>query len=251
MINAVIIDDEQHCTDRLTYLVNNYCAAEINITGTTDSVESGYELISKQKPQLVFLDVEIKGYTGFDLLQKYVNIPFQVVFTTAYERYAIQAFKFSAADYLLKPIDPDELKQTVKRVQDRIDKALEKDQFELLFRNIKQMRQHEPRVAVPTISGLELLNVNDILRCQSDGNYTTIFMKDKGTLMVAKTLKDFEGLLAGYGFFRIHNSHLVNLASVKSYHKGKGGYVKLTDQTELEVSSRRKDDFLVTLASMK
>lgn len=250
MINTIIIDDEQHCTDRLTYLAGSYCPAEINIMGTADTVESGFELINALRPQLVFLDVKIRQFTGFDLLHRYNALPFQVVFTTAYEQYAIQAFKFSAVDYLLKPIDPDELKQTVSRIRERMDKDLQKDKFEVLLQNMKQINQPDPRITVPTISGLEILKVSDILRCQSDGNYTTIFMRGKNELMVAKTLKEFEDLLSSHNFFRIHNSHLVNLAFIKSYHKGKGGYVILEDKTTLEVSSRRKVDFLLKLNSL-
>ncbi|UOE47907.1 LytTR family DNA-binding domain-containing protein [Mucilaginibacter sp. SMC90] len=251
MISAVIIDDEPHCIDRLRYLADHYCAGDLFIAGTADRVDSGFELLKELKPQLVFLDIQIHQQTGFDLLKKYTNIPFQVVFTTAFEQYAIRAFKFSAVDYLLKPIDPDEFQLTVKKLGERIDREHHLDKVELLFQNIKRTGLHDPKITVPTVSGLELIRVQDIIRCQSDVNYTTIFMKDKKSLMVAKTLKQFEGLLSSYGFFRIHNSHLVNLAYIKSYHKGKGGYVQLEDKTELEVSSRRKDDFLVRLSALK
>ncbi|GAA3972957.1 LytR/AlgR family response regulator transcription factor [Mucilaginibacter dorajii] len=251
MISAVIIDDEPHCIDRLSYLADHYCAGELFIAGTADRVDSGFELIKELKPQLVFLDIQIHQQTGFDLLKKYITIPFQVVFTTAFEQYAIQAFKFSAVDYLLKPIDPDELQLTVKKLREKIEREHHLDSIALLFQNIQQMGQHDPKITVPTMTGLEFIKVQDIIRCQSDVNYTTIFMKDKKSLMVAKTLKEFEGLLSPYNFFRIHNSHLVNLAYIKSYYKGKGGYVQLEDKTELEVSSRRKDDFLAMLSALK
>jgi len=251
MIAAVIIDDEQHCTERLVHLINNRFSAEISIKGTADNIEDGFKLINGLQPQLVFLDVRIREFTGFDLLDKYLNIPFQVIFVTAYEQYAIKAFKFSAIDYLLKPVDADDLKQAIKRVRERLDKQLQTERFELLFQNMRQMNQPVPRIAVPTINGLEIVNVNDIVRCQGDSNYTLIYMNGKKELMVAKTLKEFENLLSGYHFFRIHQSHLVNLAFIKSYHKGKGGFVRLEDKTELDVSSRRKDDFLIKLASMK
>lgn len=251
MISAVIIDDEPHCIERLSYLVHHYCADELLIVGTADSVDKGLELIRELEPQLVFLDVQIHQQTGFDLLKKYITVPFQVVFTTAFEQYAIQAFKFSAIDYLLKPIDPDELQLTVKKLSQKIDREHHLDSLALLFQNIQQMKQHDPKITVPTMSGLELIKVQDIIRCQSDVNYVTIFMKDSKSLMVAKTLKEFEALLSPYNFFRIHNSHLVNLAYIKRYHKGKGGYVELEDKTALEVSSRRKDDFLLKLSALK
>jgi len=250
MIDAVIIDDEPHCTERLLYLAGNYCQSSLRIIGTAETVENGLQLITNLKPQLVFLDVEIQGLTGFDLLQHYQTIPFQVVFTTAYQQYAIKAFKFSAVDYLLKPIDPDELVQTVKRVGERISHESRAGKIELLFQNIKHLSQPDPRISVSTVNGLELIKVKDIIRCQSDGNYTTLFMTDKKAIMVAKTLKEFESVLSDHHFFRIHNSHLVNLAFIKSYQKGKGGYVLLEDKTELEVSSRRKDDFLLKIGSI-
>jgi len=251
MITAVIIDDEQHCTERLAGLVNSHFPTEINLQGTADTIENGFALVNRLQPQLVFLDVHIREFTGFDLLDKYLAVPFQVIFVTAFEQYAIKAFKFSAVDYLLKPVDADDLKQAITRVRERLDKQLQTERFELLFQNMRQMNQPVPRIAVPTINGLEIVNVNDIVRCQGDGNYTVIYMTGKKELMVARTLKEFENLLSGYHFFRIHQSHLVNLVFIKSYHKGKGGFVRLEDKTELDVSSRRKDDFLLKLASMK
>jgi len=251
MIQAIIVDDEQHCTDRLRYLADTYCAGEINIAGTADTIESAFELINKVKPQVVFLDIQVHQQTGFDLLKRYPVIPFQVVFTTAFEQYAIKAFKFSAVDYLLKPIDPDEFKHTVERLKDKLDKEDQSAKVDLLFQNLKLLVQPSPKITVPTVIGLEFIKVDDIIRCRSDVNYTTIFTRDKKELVVAKTLKEFEGLLSGYNFFRIHNSHLVNLAYIKSYHKGKGGYIQLEDKTELEVSTRRKDEFLLKMAGIK
>jgi len=250
MISAVIIDDEPHCIERLLYVAHNYCQTSLNIVGTADTVEKGLQLIGDLKPQLVFLDVEIHELTGFDLLQQYPAIPFQVVFTTAYQQYAIKAFKFSAVDYLLKPVDPDELVETIKRAGERIDMVSQAGKIEMLFQNIKQLNQPDSRIAVPTMNGLEFIKIKDIIRCQSDGNYTTIFLTGKKEIMVAKTLKEFENILSDHHFFRIHNSHLVNLAFIKSYQKGKGGSVLLEDKTELEVSSRRKDDFLLKLGSI-
>ncbi|HEY4327816.1 MAG TPA: LytTR family DNA-binding domain-containing protein [Mucilaginibacter sp.] len=251
MIKAVIIDDEQHCIDRLSYLIDNYCSDEIIVTGTASDTNDGFDVIKTLAPQLVFLDIQIQRQTGFDLLKKYISLPFDVIFTTAYEQYAIQAFKFSAVDYLLKPIDPDELKLTIKKLKEKMEREDNLQKFELLLNNLRHINQQDPKITVPTFTGLEFIRISDIIRCQSDVNYTTIFMKDKKTLMVAKTLKEFEGLLNDYNFFRLHNSHLVNLAYIKSYHKGKGGFVELEDKTELEVSTRRKDEFLVRLSSMK
>ena len=194
-IKTIIIDDEEDASSRLADLVEKHCRFAINLLGCFHSVKKGIHAIKTLKPQLVFLDVQIHDETGFDLLQQLPDKNFEVIFVTAYEKYAVQAFKFSA-------------------------------------------------IIVPTMSGFELLPVIDILRCQSDVNYTTIYIQGGQKLVVAKTLKEFEDMLAEYNFFRVHNSHLINLAYVKSYNKGKGGSVLLNDGTEIEVSTRRKDNFL-------
>jgi two-component system LytT family response regulator len=250
MIKAIIIDDEQHCIDRLKNLMVNYLSNEVSIIGSYNNIDDAYKGIIALQPDLVFLDVQINHETGFDLLRKLPIISFDVIFTTAFEQYAIKAFKFSAADYLLKPIDVDDLKDSVKRIKEGESKASKNENLNLLIANIKNIQHHTKKITVPTLNGLEFLTIQDILHCKSDVNYTTIFMKDKTKLMVAKTLKEFEGILSNYNFFRVHNSHLVNLNYIKSYHKGKGGYLILEDNTEIEVSTRRKDDFLQRLAEI-
>lgn len=252
MIKAIIVDDEQSAIDRLTELLIKHCKHTIHLAGSFTSVEEGIKAIRIIKPQLVFLDVQIHHKTGFDLLQEFRNINFDVIFVTAYEKYAVQAFKFSAIDYLLKPVDPEDLKQAIEKLNRKKPTDELAQKFDTLLENIEQLKQYTPpkKIVVPTINGFELLPVIDILRCQSDINYTTIFMKDKQKLIVAKTLKEFEEMLEEYNFFRIHNSHLVNLAYIKSYHKGKGGSVTMIDGMEIEVSTRRKEDFLKKLANV-
>jgi two-component system LytT family response regulator len=171
-----------------------------------------------------------------------------VIFATAYEKYAVQAFKFSAIDYLLKPVDADDLKQAVNKLQQKISKEEATKKFETLFYNLRNIQGNTKRITVPTVKGFEFLQVNDIVRCQSDINYTIIFLKDKQKITVAKTLKEFEELLIDHNFFRVHNSHLINLFYIKSYNKGKGGTVVMADNSQVEVSTRRKDDFLKRLA---
>lgn len=250
MIKAIIIDDEQHCIDRLKNLIANYLSNEVSIIESYTNIDDAYKGIVALQPDLVFLDVQINRETGFDLLRKIPTISFDVIFTTAFEQYAIKAFKFSAADYLLKPIDVDDLKDSIKRIKEDERKAPKDESLNLLIANIKNIQHHTKKITVPTLNGLEFLTIQDILHCKSDVNYTTIFMKDKTKLMVAKTLKEFEGILSSYNFFRVHNSHLVNLNHIKSYHKGKGGYLILEDHTEIEVSTRRKDDFLQKLSEL-
>jgi two-component system LytT family response regulator len=247
MIRTLIIDDEQHCIDRLKRLIKEHCNSTVQLIDSCQSVENGIVAIKKFQPDLVFLDVQLGDKTGFELLQQLNEINFEVIFTTAHEKYAVQAFKFSAIDYLLKPVDEDDLKQAVNKLQLKVSKEELSKKFEALFHNIKNIQTGSKRITVPTVKGFEFVQVNDIVRCQSDINYTIIFLKDKQKITVAKTLKEFEELLSAHNFYRIHNSHLINLSYIKSYNKGKGGSIVMTDNTEVEVSTRRKEDFLKRL----
>jgi len=230
--------------------LGRHCKNTVQFAGAFDSVNGALIGIKELKPDLVFLDVQLHEQTGFDLLEQIPNIDFEVIFTTAYDNYAIKAFKFSALDYLLKPIDPDDLLQAVNKFQKVSQQHDLSEKFNTLFHNLKNTNGTSKKITVPTSKGLMFLTVNDIIRCEADVNYTTIYLKDKQQLMVAKTLKDFDDLLADHQFFRIHNSHLINLDYIKSYHKGKGGYVTMTDNTSLEVSSRRKDLFMKKIEEM-
>jgi two-component system LytT family response regulator len=244
MITAVIVDDEQHCTDRLSSLLAQLFSKNIQLIGCFNTVYDALSGIKKLQPDLIFLDMQINDKTGFDLLQQSEQINFEVIFTTAYEKYAVQAFKFSAIDYLLKPVDASDLKSALDKLNDKISKNDKSKKIDALLHN---MQSASKRICVPVINGLVFLQVTDIIRCQSEINYTNIFLKDKQKLLVAKTLKEFEEMLADYNFFRVHNSHLINLAYIKSYNKGKGGYVTMMDNSSIEVSTRRKDEFLKKL----
>jgi two-component system, LytTR family, response regulator len=245
MIRAIIIDDEQHCIDRLKSLVEEQLSSSVHIMHSFKTIDDGVKAIQKYKPDLVFLDVQVHDKTGFELLQQLDEINFEVIFTTAYEKYAVQAFKFSALDYLLKPVAAEDLQQAVNKLVQKNPKIDTTKKLETLLGNIYSASK---KICVPVVNGIVVLNVNDIVRCQSEINYTTIFLKDKQKMTVAKTLKEFEELLTEYNFFRIHNSDLVNMAYIKSYNKGKGGSVIMMDNTEIEVSTRRKDDFLKKLS---
>jgi two-component system LytT family response regulator len=247
MIRAIIIDDEQHCIDKLCSLLEEQQKDSLEISGVFTNVTDAVKGVNKIKPDLVFLDVQINDETGFDFLKKLNSISFDIIFTTAFEKYAVQAFKFSAIDYLLKPIDADDLNYAVEKLKNKISNEEMKTKVDVLFHNFINTQNGNKKITVPTINGLIILQVNEIIRCESDVNYTNIHLKDKSHLMVAKTLKEFEELLEDYNFFRIHNSHLVNLSYIKNYNKGKGGFVVLSDGTEIEVSSRRKDLFLQRL----
>jgi len=244
MIRAIIVDDEQHCINRLAGLLAAHCKQTVEVAGAFINVNEALTGIGIINPDLVFLDIQLNESTGFDLLSQLPQINFEVIFTTAYDNYAIKAFKFSALDYLLKPIDTEDLLQAINKFQKIQQQHEVTEKFNTLFHNLKNQAGASKKITVATSKGLEFLLISDIIRCEADVNYTTIYLKNKQQLMVAKTLKDFDELLSDHQFFRIHNSHLINLDYIKSYHKGKGGYVTLTDNTSLEVSTRRKDLFL-------
>ncbi len=248
MIKAIIVDDEQHCINALLKLVEPI-SNTIKITNTFNSVDEALLKVQEISPDLVFLDVQINDKTGFDFLEELETIPFEVIFTTAHEKYAVQAFKFSAVDYLLKPIDEDDFTQAISKLNLKIEAKDFSKKVKSLLSNVNK-NDGQKRITIPTSEGLEFLDVADIIRCESDVNYTTIYTNDKRSLVVSKTLKWFETLLQNAGFFRIHNSHLINLSYIKKYTKGKGGYVTLSDDSNIEVSTRKKEGFIKALEFM-
>lgn len=219
--------------------------------GVAMNVDEGREAILKHKPDLVFLDVQIHDKTGFDLLLSLPGIDFEVIFTTAHDKYAVNAFKFSALDFLLKPVDADDLALALRKLSSRQSQKEINEKFDVLFHNLRSVKQKDQRICVPMINGLVFFNVSDIIRCKSDVNYTHIYLKDGQKMMVSKTLKEFDDMLAEFNFFRVHNSHLINLNYIRQYNKGKGGYVTMTDGSEIEVSTRRKEDFMRALEAVK
>lgn len=249
MIRAVIVDDEQHCIDHLTRLLKVH-VDEIELAGHYLNVNDGLKAISTLQPDLVFLDVQIHDETGFELLGRIKEKNFEVIFTTAFDRFAVQAFKFSALDYLLKPVDPDDLSAALKKIKPSVNHAGFNEQINNLLFNIQSSNRQLQRICVPVLNGMVFLNVNEIIRLKSDSNYTQFFLKDGQKILVSKTLKDFDELLSGTDFFRVHQSHLINLAYIKQYTKGKGGYVTMTDGAEIEVSVRKKEEFLKRVMSL-
>ncbi|RBL92362.1 LytR/AlgR family response regulator transcription factor [Chitinophaga flava] len=245
-IKAIIVDDEQHCIDALQTMLLKKCPG-VEIVGSAKGVKEAKELVDELHPDLVFLDVEMPHQNGFELLKQYEKVAFDVIFTTAYEQYALKAIKFNALDYLLKPF-------SVKELQDALDKCREKKQhrqkengtspMDVFLQNMKTLQQSHKKIALPTINGLVFMPVQNIVRCESTGNYTRIFFTDKKNLMVSRPLKEFEELLADVDFFRVHNSHLINLQQMQSYIQGEGGFALMSDGAQVEVSRRRKADFL-------
>lgn len=244
-IKAIIVDDEQHCVDALKAMLEKKCP-EVAVLAGVNSVQEARMLIDELRPDLVFLDVEMPHENGFELLIKYDKLPFDVIFTTAYEQYALKAIKFNALDYLLKPFSVQELQDALHKFHDRRVNRPEPGMapLEVFLQNLKTIQQSNRKIALPTINGLVFMPVQNIVRCESTGNYTKIFFTDRKQLLVSKPLKEFEELLTEVDFFRIHNSHLINLQQMESYIQGEGGFALMSDGTQVEVSRRRKADFL-------
>ena len=245
MIKALLIEDEKGSAERLHYFLEADHQYSIQLLAWKDSVPRALEFLRKEKVDLVFLDVELGTQTGFDLLSQLGQIDFQIIFTTAHQEYALQAIKHAAMDYLLKPIDREELKLAVEKV--RKEKGKSVDALEKLLKQFHFQEKLGHKIALPSLVGIEYVPVEEILRCQADINYTHFYLKNGRKITVSKTLKEFEIQLLPHGFFRVHNSHLINLAEVKFYQKGKGGSLILSDGSEVEVASRRKEELMQIL----
>jgi two-component system, LytTR family, response regulator len=244
MITAIIIDDDSNLRDGLRGLLSFY-APEIKIIGEAEDVTSGVVVMDKLKPQVVFLDIQLNDGTGFDVLeqiaQKNGKTTSHIVFITAHEEYAIKAFRFSALDFLLKPIDPDELEIVIGKIKNVLEKNDSYAHIDLLLENIRKKVDNFKRIALTTADGIHLFEVSDIIRCEGEDNYTTFYIKNNKPVIVSKTLKEYEELLSEYGFERIHQRHLINLAYLKSYVKKEGGFVVMADNAQLPISARKKE----------
>jgi two-component system LytT family response regulator len=243
MLKAIIVDDEERSRKNLKALVDEFCK-NVEILDTVKSVDEGIQAIETHKPDLIFLDIQMQRETGFDLLNKIKKIDFEIIFTTAHAEYAIDAIKFAAIDYLLKPIDLNDLRQAIRRVEKKLVSNDFKEQFEVLLHNFRADNSESYKIAIPSSDGLIFINMKDIIICEAMSNYTKIHMKDGKNHVVAKTLKEYENILANYNFFRVHHSFIINLKEVKKYVRGEGGYVIMNNDASVDVSQRKKDAFL-------
>lgn len=246
IIKSIIVDDEKNGRENLAGIIREYCH-DVMIVGEADSAECAKTLIDKQNPELIFLDIEMPGSNGFDLLEHFPTPDFEVIFVTAFDNYAIKAIRFSAVDYILKPINYIDLKAAVAKVAKRKKNKEENGRIRELYRNLKQ--PENPRIGLPTADRIEYMEVSDIIHCKGEGNYTKIYFESNKHLLVAKTLVEFEELLQEYSFLRTHKTHLVNLRHVKAYLKNDGGSLKLSNGDCVSISRRRKDLVLKMLKS--
>jgi two-component system LytT family response regulator len=244
-INCILVDDEPLNLDGLEKMINRYCP-ELTVAGKATSAQEALELIRSASPQIVFLDIQMPRENAFDLLDKLMPVNFEIIFVTAFDNYALKAFRYSALDYLLKPVDMDELRTAVQKAR---TKLMEKDVNMRLAGFLDQIRERSgsSRIALRTKEGLIFYPIKDILYCIAERAYTRFTFVNSKQLLVSGNLKEFESLLPEDTFCRVHDSYLINLDHVKKYHYGKGGYVEMADGVPIDVSSRKRAAFLAKL----
>jgi two-component system LytT family response regulator len=242
MITTIIIDDEENGRMALRKKLQSYCPSVSILAEARDGIEA-IAAIEAHHPQLIFLDIEMPRMNGFEMLNAIREKNFHIIFTTAYDQYAIKAIKYAAFDYLLKPIDIEELKTAVMQVELKQNNHT-KNQVELLKQNMLHPKKLLNKLAIPTLDGLMFYDINDIVHLEANSNYTNIFFANKTKILAAKTLKDFEELLPAENFFRVHHSYLINLNYIRKYIKGDGGQIELQNGVYVDVSRRKKEEFL-------
>ena len=242
-LKAFILDDEIRSITSLRWELKNF-EHVIQIVGESNQPKEAIDLIKAAKPDALFLDIEMPELNGFEVLNSFTEIDFAVIFTTAYDEFAVKAFEISAIDYLLKPVGKDELQRAIEKLQSQFQSRFFEKRLKVLFETYYQENVPHRKVVIPTMDGLEFVELSSIIRCESDGSYTSIFIQNRGRLLIAKSIKEVERILDNNSFFRIHNSHIVNLNYIQKYRKGKSGSIELTDGTIIPVSRNKKTDFL-------
>jgi two-component system, LytTR family, response regulator len=247
-MKALLIDDEENSRITLTYLVETFCP-QVTIVAQAGNVKEGIEMINRHAPDIVFLDIELHDESGFTILEKLSVIDFSVIFITAHNSYALRAIKFSALDYLLKPVDIEELKAAVQKAARHEKEKLTFAQVNNLVSNLGASSSRSMKISVSTNEGISYINLSEVVRCQADSNYTTFFLLSGEKLMVSRTLKEYEEILDPNEFMRIHHSHIINLSLVKKYLKGPEA-VLMEDGSIIEISTRRKNEVLARLGKL-
>ncbi len=247
-MRVIIVDDEITSSQVLEKLIQHYLPA-LQVIAICNKPNDAIDKISALRPDLVFMDIELPGMTGFDILERINPIHFNIIFTTAHSQYGIKAIQFSAIDYLLKPINIEDLKSAVSRASVLLSDNQSLERIRILLENIQLLNTNDPfnRIALPTTEGLKFVYTNDIIRCMSSNNYTYIFLTNGEKILISKTLKDVENVFSAHTFCRVHNSHLVNTNYIKKFIKSDTNMIVMTDGAEVEVSRRKKDELLKIL----
>jgi two-component system, LytTR family, response regulator len=241
-LNTILIDDELSSLQNLQQKLVEFCP-DINIITTTQRPEEAILLIQQHKPDVIFLDIEMPRMNGFRMLDEMAEFDFEIIFTTAYNHYAVEAIRMSAFDYLMKPIAIKDLQNAVERLAKQ-QQLQTKDKLGVLKNSLQNTKSQEEKIVIPTSEGMEFIAINTILHIESSSNYSKIYFVDGKAILVTKLLKDFEEILLPYRFYRIHNSHLINLKYIEKYIKGDGGQVRLSNGTIIDIARRKKEEFL-------
>lgn len=245
MIKAVIIDDEINNKELISNLLKSY-AENVQVVGLANSVDSAYKAINEHHPDLIFLDIQMPDGTGFDLLKKFEKINFKIIFVTAHQEFAIEAFKYSALDYLLKPLSPANLLAAVKKAEETMGEDELNTKLKILLNNIAEPIKNKKKIVLKTMERIYSVDLDDIIRFESDGGYTKVYLTDGKRIMVSKTMKEFDDLLLDAGFLRVHHSHLINMNHLFCFEKTEG-HVVMKDDSVVPVSNRKKDQLLELL----
>lgn len=245
MIKAVIVDDEKNNQELISNLLKSY-AENIQVVGLADSVESAYKTIQEHQPDLIFLDIQMPDGTGFDLLKKFEKINFKIIFVTAHQEFAIEAFKYSALDYILKPLSPANLLAAVKKAEETMGNDELNMKLKILLNNIAEPFKNKKKIVLKTMERIYSVDLDDIIRFESDGGYTKVYLTDGKRIMVSKTMKEYDDLLMDAGFLRVHHSHLINMNHLFCFEKA-DGHVVMKDDSIVPVSNRKKDHLMELL----
>jgi len=249
MLKAIVVDDETYCCEILAAMLESDCPG-VEITSICHNAKEALTAIRQHVPDLVFLDVEMPNMNGFEMLEQLPSINFHLIFTTSYDQYALKAIRFSALDYLLKPIDREELQKAVQKVKERIQAPFPQ-QLEILLEKIRQPAKLINKIALPTMEGLQMINVDNIISCKSNDNYSNIQLRNGKKMLVTRTLKEMEEILEQYFFIRVHRFYIVNLNEIEKYVKGEGGYLVMSDGTTIDVARNKKEVLLRKLLPYK
>ena len=244
-LKAVIVEDEKHSRETLRQLLTEFIK-DVSVCAAAENVDMAIETIRNCQPDIVFLDIELQSGTGFDVLNGLKDMQFEVIFTTAFEHYAIKAIKFSSIDYLLKPIDLDDLQLAVDKVREKRNSNPLNRQIELLLANLNT-KESPKRICLSTSEGFEFINVDDIISCEAGGSYTTFYLVDGRNILVSKNLKEYEIMLPADKFLRVHNSYLINLLQVKKFIKSEGGYILMNNDQQVSISQKKREEFLLKM----
>lgn len=243
MINTVIIDDEPGNVRVLRKMLEDYCK-DVHVAGEAFDADEGQKTILKLQPDLVFLDIEMPYGNAFDILDRLMPVQFEVIFVTAFNDYMLKAFKYSALDYLLKPVNIEELRRAVIKASERLRLRDINIQLRNMMANFRQPDTGDQKLALPSMEGLAFVRMDMIIRCEASKGYTYFFMNNGEKILSTRNIKDYEDILPPSIFMRVHNSHIINLMCIKKYHKGRGGCIEMEDKTMIEVATRRKNEFL-------